>query len=98
VGGKPRRTASRCYERLSAISRSYDHPPIRGGVVDVEGGDRTRVEALLVVIELSHIDGAETSVSRCSFDRLNTVFEAIHLPLQPPELREGRWPLAASAV
>jgi hypothetical protein len=24
-------------------------------------------------IELSHIDGAETSVSRCSLDRLNTV-------------------------
>lgn len=44
----------------------------------------------VVVIELSHIDGAETSVSRCSFDRLNTVFEAIHVPLQPPELRECR--------
>jgi hypothetical protein len=43
-----------------------------------------------MVIELSHIDGAETSVSRCSLDLLNTVFEAIHLPLQPPELPEGR--------
>ena len=58
---------------------------------------RTRVEVLLIVIELSHIDGAETSVSRCSLDRLNTVFEAIHLPLQPPNCaRVG--PLAASAV
>jgi hypothetical protein len=42
-----------------------------------------------MVIELSHIDGAKTSVTRCSLDHLNTVFEANHLPLQPPELREG---------
>jgi hypothetical protein len=61
-----------------------------GAALSMSRADRTRVEVLLIVIELSHIDGAKTSVSRCSLDRLNTFFEAIHLPLQPRELRGGR--------